>query len=1546
MSAFNPAEATGMEIAVIGMGGRFPKAGNVLELWNNLRNGVEGVTFFADSELTAESLPDVQNPNFVKAGGVIGNAAHFDAAFFGVNPHEAELMDPQHRIFLECAWEALEDAGYDPETFAESIGIYAGAGLNRYLYLNILGNYHVVKSVGVFQITIGNEKDFLATQVSYRLNLRGPSVSVQTACSTSLVAVHMACQGLISGEADMALAGGVSVLTPENTGYLFEEGSINSPDGHCRPFDAKAAGTLRGNGAGIVVLKRLSDALAARDNILAVIKGSAVNNDGSRKMGYTAPSIDGQARVIMAAQAMAGVSPETIQYVEAHGTGTHLGDPIEMKALSQAFRSGGDQRSSACAVGSLKSNLGHLDTAAGVCGLMKTVLALQHEEIPPTLHFQKPNPALDIESSPFYINAELKPWAKGNSIRRAGVSSFGIGGTNAHVVVEEAPELEASDPGREWKLVVLSAKSESALGKMASNLVAHGRARSTIPLADVAFTLALGRRAHRVRSAVVARDMAEACDRLECGAGLMRGEASEHEPQVIFMFPGQGAQYQAMGAQLYRTEPEFRKTVVACFRLLQPHMPIGLHDLIEGRISESELQQTQITQPALFVIEYSLAQLWMSWGVSPKAMIGHSVGEYVAACLAGVMTLEEALRLIALRGKLMQSLPPGGMLHIRMSEQKVRSLLPTGVDLAVVNGQDLCVAAGPEEGLAKLQEELQKVGASGTRLKTSHAFHSAMTEPILEEFRKAVQQIRLQEPRIAFVSNVTGAWITPEQAQNPDYWVQHLRGTVRFGDGLELLLKQSDSVFLEVGPGKTLGQFVQVASQSRKNELKLRAIISGMSAGTRERPDQGESAGLLESLGRLWTLGVSISWSGFYQAERRRRVSLPTYPFERQEYCLEPGWRKAAVRTDGARHKIDDWFYLPSWKRSLAPAIAPAEESPRAEVKTCILFTDRNSVGNDLGAKLEEEKWQVVWVSAAREFQKIDPLHFAMRPGSEEDWMLLVHELKNVGPQKIAHFWNATAEEDSHDFEERMHRSFYSLLYLAKSIGAQSRDGEISILVVSTCAHAVEGGDRPDPFKAPLLGPCRILPQEFPGIRCVNVDVPLTGEGSSERQRVVEQLLREFRGTSSDPVVAYRGRHRWVQSWESTHIEQDVSGVPLRDNGVYLITGGLGGIGLELADAIASAVNNPRVALLGRTPFPERNQWGSWLLEHVASDPTCEKIRRIQKLEAKGAVVQVVQGDVSSKTDLERIREEIAQRHRKVNGIVHAAGIAGGGLLQLRGRPEAARVLAPKIQGTLYLHELFPDLDFLVLCSSVTAVLGGIGQADYCAANAFMDAFAIAHSEQRNQRILSVNWDKWQEVGMAVHTVVPREWEADLTSSLQEAIKPVEGKAVFEMVLGAGLPQLVVSTHDFQRRVREAQATQLSRAADVKMPGSRYARPDSAGPYEAPNGDLETQLAGIWSELLGIEPVGRNDNFFELGGHSLLAIQLISRVREVFRIEVQMGSVFENTTPASFAQMLLALESQPGEMEQIAQIMNTIGAMSESQLMEALEQGRLGAIQT
>jgi len=1545
MSTFNSEEATGLEIAVIGMSGRFPRARNVQELWNNLRNGVEGVTFFPDSELAAESLADLQNSNFVKAGGVIGNATHFDAAFFGINPREAELMDPQHRIFLECAWEALEDAGYDPETCPETIGVYAGAGLNRYLFLNILANPHIVKSAGIFQITIGNEKDFLATQVSYRLNLRGPSISVQTACSTSLVAVHLACQGLISGEADLALAGGVSVLVPENTGYHFEEGSINSPDGHCRPFDVQAAGTLRSNGAGIVVLKRLGDAVAARDNILAIIKGSAVNNDGSRKMGYTAPSVDGQVRVIMAAQAMAGVAPETIQYVEAHGTGTHLGDPIEMKALSQAFRNGGDRRRSACALGSLKSNLGHLDTAAGVSGLIKAVLALHYEEIPPTLHFRQPNPELDLESSPFYINPEPKVWAKGNTVRRAGVSAFGIGGTNAHVVVEETPDMEASGPGRPWNLIIQSAKSESALRKMASDLSVYGRQHSEVNLADAAFTLALGRSAHRVRSAVVACDLAEACDKLERGVGLQHGEASESEPPVVFMFPGQGAQYQAMGKQLYQIEPAFRKAIDDCFTLLQPLMQICLPDLLEGRIGESELQQTQITQPALFVMEYALAQLWMSWGVRPKAMIGHSVGEYVAACLAGVMALEEGLGLIALRGRLMQSLPPGGMLHLRMNEHKARHMLPSGVDLAVVNGQDFCVVAGPEEVLATFQEELQKIGASGTRLKTSHAFHSAMTEPILEEFRSAVKQIKLQAPRLPFVSNVTGNWITPEQAQNPDYWVQHLRGTVRFGDGIELLLQQqTGSVFLEVGPGKTLSQFVQVASQSSKDKRKPKAIIAGIGAGTNESSQRAEYPGLLESLGLLWSLGVCISWSGFYQEERRRRISLPTYPFERQQYCLKPGWGKIGVRTSTERRKIDDWFYLPSWKRSLVPAAARANQNTQGQAKTCILFTDRSTAGNDLGAKLEEENWQVVWISAGKEFQKVDSRHFEMWPGSEEDWMLLLHELKNVIPEKIAHFWNATATDDSRDFEEIMDRSFYGLLYLAKGIAAQSLHSKIDILLASCGVHAVESGDRPDPLKAPLLGPCRILPQEFPGIRCTNVDMPWTDEGTPDRRRVVEQLLREFKGAASDPVVAYRGQHRWVQSWEGTFIEKDASAVQLRDDGVYLITGGMGGLGLELAEYISSAINSPRLLLLGRTPFPPGNQWESWLLEHVASDPICEKIRRLQKMQAKGAVMHIIQGDVSSKADMERVREEIAWQG-KVNGIVHAAGVAGGGLLQLRGRTEVASVLAPKIQGTLNLHEFFPDLDFLVLCSSVTAVLGGIGQADYCAANAFMDAFATTHFALENSRILSINWDAWQEVGMAVHTIVPREWEADRASTLRDAIKPVEGKTVFERVLGARLPQVVVSTHDFPERVREAQATQLPRAADMKMPETRYARPESAGQYEAAIGPLEIQLAGIWSQFLGIEPVGRNDDFFALGGHSLLAIQLISRVREVFRVEVQMGSVFENSTPASFARILLTLESQPGEMEQIAQIMNDIGAMSESELMEALEQGRLGATQ-
>jgi acyl transferase domain-containing protein/NADP-dependent 3-hydroxy acid dehydrogenase YdfG len=1533
MSLFNREETSGLEIAIIGMSGRFPNANTPCELWANLRNGVEGITFFSDEELELLDDADLRNPDFVKAGGVIGDAAHFDAELFGINPREAELMDPQHRILLECAWTALEDAGYAPEMCPVATGVYAGAGANRYVFLNILGNDALVQSVGMYQIALANQNDYLSTQVSYRLGLCGPSMTVQTACSTSLVAIHQACQGLISGEADMAIAGGVSIQMPEKVGYMYQEGMINSPDGHCRPFDAKASGTLRGNGAGVVVLKRLGDAVSARDNILAIIKGSAVNNDGARKNYFTSPSVDGQMRVIMAAHAVAEVAPDTIQYIEAHGTGTNVGDPIEIKALTEAFRRGGDRRRSACAVGALKSNVGHMDSAAGVGGLIKAVLSLKHEEIPAVLHFEKPNPHMGIEDSPFYINENLRPWPKGQLPRRAGVSSFGNGGTNAHIVVEEAPDPETSDPGREWKVLVLSAKSDAALAKVTSNLAGHLRAHPEINIADVAFTLAVGRKGQRFRSAVVARDREGLCEALE-HVEVQRGEVTLGGVNIVFMFPGQGAEYQAMGRQLYDLLPEFRRIVDECSDHLRPRLRNQIRTVIRGDVAELEPQPTMVMAPALFIVEYSLAHLWLSWGIRPASMIGQGIGEYVAACLAGVMTMEEALGLVCMQAELLQSVPQREILQLEMSAQEVDTLLPPSADISWISGAQSCVVSGPEDAITSLEEELRRLDHPCIRIKMSHALHAGMTDPVLEVYEQAVTTVKLLPPQVPLISSATGTWITPVQAQSPTYWVQQSGQAFCFGDGMATLLKRPGTVFVEVGPGTTLSQLLD-ASQSKEFGKGLLEAIGGISP-------TNEYAGMLDGVRRLWARGAAIDWSAFYQTEQRARVSLPTYPFERQKYYLEPTWGKRASRSDTARSPLADWFYLPSWKRSLPPSTnLAARDSPNTG-KTCILFTDRESVGTDFGQRLESRDWQVVWIYAGSEYTRIDSTHFAMRPGSEADWLQLAEELKGIRAERIGHFWNASGRYFEGPFEARLDRSFFSLLYLARCIAASSTKTGLGILIASCNLHAIDGDDIIDPWIAPLLGPCRIIPQEFDGLRCSSVDIPNTVKVTSDRERVLEDLLCEFHDLS-ERVVAYRGTHRWTQSWENTALEETRPNQSLREGGVYLITGGLGGIGLSLAEYLSSTGKRPHLLLLGRSAFPPRDQWNTWLMEHAADDEVAQKIRRIEKIEANGAAVQVLVADVSAESDMVRVRDQIGELYGKVDGIVHAAGVAGGGLLQLRSREAANRVMAPKINGTLLLHQLFPEVDFLVLCSSITAALGGVGQADYCAANCFMDAFAVASNVKSRGQILSIGWDAWQEVGMSIFTEVPRDWEANREKDLQTAINPSEGVRVFGSLLGTGAPRMLVSTRNFSQRVREAEASRLPQARDTRVADAIYERPRSLGPYEPPVGNLERMFVAVWSELLAISPIGRNDDFFELGGHSLLAIQLISRMRDVLQVDVPMDIIFEYSTPAAFCEQLRSLESQQGEMEQIAQIVNSIDEMSDSEIAQALEQGSMGA---
>ena len=891
-----PLSSDSPAIAIIGMTGRFPGAKSVEEFWTNLRDGVESITFFdrADLEASEQAIAE-KSEGYVAARPLLKDPDMFDAEFFGVYPKEAAQMDPQHRILLECAWEVLERAGYDPAHTRESVGVFAGCSMNTYFLRNLADQRSFVEEfTGGYQVSnyatmIGNDKDFLPTRISYKLNLHGPSMSVQSACSTALVAVGQACQSLLTEGCDMALAGAVSVTFPLHRGYLAQEGGLASLDGHCRPFDEKASGTVFGHGAGIVLLKRLDDAVADGDQVLAVIRGFALNNDGSDKAGYTAPSVEGQAQVIARAQKMAGVRADSITYVEAHGTGTPLGDPIEVAALTKAFRSTTDEKNF-CSLGTAKGNVGHLDVAAGATGLIKTVLQIQHRTIPGLKHFSKPNPHLDLTNSPFFVDSEPRAWEAQGLLLRAGVSAFGVGGTNAHLIVEEPPALIASDSGREFQLLVWSAKTPNALNNVAAALGQHFERHLDADLADAAYTLQLGRSAHQLRRASVVGSAAEAARIVELAPGQVSGSDKPFESaRLIFCFPGQGVQAINMGKRLYETEPVFRGQFNACAEKLLPLLGVDLRSVVYPEHDNADaielLNQTLYAQPAIFAVEYALAQLWLSWGVRPAAMVGHSVGEYVAATLAGVLSLDDALRLLAVRCQLMQQLPHGSMLAVRASEEIVRKLIEnTGaeLDVAAVNSPKVSVVSGLDEALDEFVARLEGEKIASRRLATSHAFHSRMLDPMLEEFEAHVAQADFRAPAIPYVSSLTGKWITAEEVAQPSYWTQHLRRTVRFADAIATVSVEPETILLEVGPSETL---VQMIRQTTGIGAAAPPVLASLAAAKDGIP---ENRAILTALGKLWTAGVEPDWRMFHAGTRRHRVLLPTYPFDRKRHWIEP----------------------------------------------------------------------------------------------------------------------------------------------------------------------------------------------------------------------------------------------------------------------------------------------------------------------------------------------------------------------------------------------------------------------------------------------------------------------------------------------------------------------------------------------------------------------------------------------------------------------------------------------------------------------------------
>ncbi|SFL71958.1 Acyl transferase domain-containing protein [Shimia aestuarii] len=1472
------------DIAIVGMAAHLPGAPGIETYWQNLRDGIESITRLSETDLQAngESPARMKHRNYVPAAAMLDGFADFDADFFGLSPKEAAIMDPQHRQFLEVSWEALENAGHMPEHFDGPIGVFAGCGMGSYFYFNICSNRDLVESTGMFLLRhTGNDKDFMSTRLSHILDLKGPSLGLQTACSTSLVAVHYATQAILNGECDMALAGGVTIELPHGRGYVFEDGEILSPDGHCHAFDHRAQGTVFGSGAGVVVLRRLKDAVADGDHIWAVIKGSAVNNDGSAKAGYLAPSVDGQAAAVADALAIADVPADTVDYVECHGTGTYLGDPIEVAALTEAFRET-TKDTGFCRIGSVKTNIGHLDTAAGAASLIKTSLALHHKQMPPSLGYEAPNPAIDFENSPFRVNDTLTEWTTRNGPRRAGVNSLGVGGTNAHVIVEEAPARPASEQS-DWpfQLLVVSGRSNKALDANASRLAQHLRAHPEQPLEDVAHTLLNGRRAFEKRRLVVAESHEEAADLLESGnpRRVFTHAADIDSPEMVFMFPGGGAQYVGMGRDLYETEPVFQEWMDRGFDVLAGKGGEDLRALwlAEGEEAshkaEERLKQPSLQLPLIMMVEYALAQLWISWGVKPGALVGHSMGENTAACIAGVMSFEDCLGLVQLRGQLFDTVPPGGMLSVPLPLAEVQPHLSEDCDIASVNAPTLTVISGPDAALAALAERLAAEEVETQRVPINIAAHSRILDPILERFGAYLRSIPLQAPRLPIISNRTGAALLESEATDPEYWVQHLRNTVLFADDITTLAQNSARVYLEVGPGKALSSLVKMHGGVKPDKV--------LSSLRHPEDEMADDAYFLTVLGQLWACGVAVDFEQYWGGVPRQKVVLPSYAFQRSRYFIEPGKSRIDAPEDILMRLEDraDWTYAPAWK----PALAECEIDVETELGTApkhawLIFADDGGTGAALAARLRVDGHDVVTVTTGDAFAQIGPDSYILAPERGRDgYDALVQDLMGRGrvPDRILHMWLLT-ETESHRpgssfFHRNQEQGLMSLFFLAQAISDENLPRPLHITTISSGAVQVRGEALPYPEKSTVLGAVQVIPREFPGVTCALLDV--TPPDRKGRDALALRLLEDLMAPPRDLIGALRGEKRFERSYRKVALDQSDAPTWVQ-GGTYLITGGFGGIGLTLAErAIRAAGAN--IALLSREGLPERSDWERYLNGHGPMDRTARRIRAVERLETLGGDVLCLAADVCNIDEMTEAVSAAKTAFGTINGVIHAAGVIDDGPLLAKTSAGIDDVLAPKLHGVQVLETLFPDgaLDWLALFASSSTATAPAGQIDYVAANAYLNAYAQSRLGDKT-RVRAINWGLWAEVGMAAEAVAARSGEV-LEVPFEPIGVPLLDAAGFDKA-GA---RVFTARYDTTRWVLDEHRTKDGQAV---MPGTGYVELA----FEALAAQGETDPFEI-RDLLFLRPLQVSDT-----GETELRARLL-RSEEGYRFEVQTACLFE-----------------------------------------------------
>ncbi|MCQ4122370.1 type I polyketide synthase [Rhodococcus tibetensis] len=1501
------------KVAVVGLDCRLPGARGAQEYWELLRTGGEAVRTLDLAEQLEAGVPQqrIADPDYVPRAATIDGVREFDASFFYISGREAERMDPQLRVFLECAWSALEDSGHNSEVYPGTIGVYAGGLGNTYQLANLLTSEHGYRgSINDMRddmaTMMGNDLNYLATRTAYHLNLTGPSVAVQAACSTSLMAVHTAAQSLLTGECDLALAGGVSIRFPQESGYLHQPDGVESPDGICRPFDAKANGTIFGNGAGVVVLKRLADAIDERDTILAVLSGSSTGNDGADRAGYTAPGERGQTSVLSEALSVSGLVPDDVQYIEAHGTGTAMGDPIEFRAINAVY----GRRDTSCYVGSVKGNIGHLSVAAGVAGLIKCVLMLKHRQIAPTLYFDQWNPECGAEDTLFKIPTASAPWNVPDGVaRRCAVTSAGMGGATVHVLLEEAPSLLPADPATAQPLTILplSAKSPAALEAARQNLATHLAATGT-SLTDVSHTLTTGRRVFDYRTAIVAGDAQEAVRALESGNGpnvLHDSGAPRHRP-VIFMFPGQGAQYTGMGRAWYRRYGAFTEALDECADGLAGALGLDLRDALFSQKSTSngpavDLARTRLTQPAMFSIDYALARQWMAWGIEPDAMTGHSIGEYVAACLSGVLTLPDALRVVATRGALIDALPAGSMAAVLAPAREVQQYLPEGVSVAAVNETSVCTVSGPAEPLRSALRSLAEAGITARKIRTSHAFHSAMMEPAMPELEKALVGCRLSAPRIPFISNVTGTWITDDEATDPAYWAKHLREPVLFEQGVQTLLEEPDPVFLEVGPGQTLSSFV------RRNPDRETGIPVVTSTG-RTHDGDADARALLAAHARLWCAGLTMHWD---RLGTGRRVPLPTYPFESHRYWVEPGEATLPAGSSPAisnKQSVDHWMWTPVWHQQQVRVDYLDDTDPSSEV--FLLFED-NHRPLALKALLTERyvgsRFFTVHAGDCYGLPTNDQ-DGTIRPGNEGDFSALIDQLREQDnlPTRIVMAWSVGTPEGGPAaiLEQELERGLHSVVALVKALTEHNVTGAIRLDLISAGAYSVTDDD-PDPVaeRVPLEVAAKVVGQEQANIESLHWDLPLDLDPVS---------LQTLTGLLATRVVhesgqALRGRGRWVRDFERVQADWTrPRRSPLHDAGTYLITGGLGEIGATVGRMLQSECQ-ARLGLVVRTPVPPREEWDDIIAaaEDAAAqsdaliDPDAPvlRVRRLRELEAAGTGVVVVVANVADPTQLGRAIDEVEAVLGPINGVVHAAGLPSekwDRAVTASGAEQCAWHFEAKAHGQQALEDVLRTrtVDFCLMMSSLAGVLGGLRLMAYGAANRFMDAAAERANRRENGTTwISAGWDVWQH-----HQDEKRAISAIGRGMDDKAIQPDEGLEIIRRLLAlSGAGPIAVSTWDLQHRLD----------LWVRDPGTSQPS-DDPGAAERPaiGSSAEEHVLGIVRDALGARDMAAGDDIFERGGDSLLIVRLLSDIRRTFDVQIPLADALDQPTAGHLADLI------------------------------------------